>query len=185
MKTIYFIVTLLWAGLSWSGDSSYIYDSNDYDQSTGLLIIPIVATSEKDGLLSYEQQITKNLFIYDPRTKKGRKVFDKYYGQVTRYMLESTFSKDGGEIEYLGSASNLAKNNKSIKFRTLKSSILIETFNKEMGSYTVWKIEKNSGLPVTIFNYKKPTSWHVDAKSGVIRLIQQDHDNVEVKEYAW
>jgi hypothetical protein len=89
MKTIFIIIILLLVNPAWSGDASFVFDPNDYDQSTGLLIIPIMATTEKEGLLSYEQQISKNLYIYNPLNKNGRKIFDKYYGHITGYVLES------------------------------------------------------------------------------------------------
>lgn len=185
MKPLLFIVTLLWTAVSWSGEPSYVFDPNDYDQSTGLLIIPITAEADKEGFISsYAQQITKNLFIYDPSTRKGRKLFDKYYGQVTNYIMESSLTKKG-EIEYLGTASNLAKNNQNIKSRPIRSSILIETFNPSTKQYTVWKSEKLSGSPLVIFSYTKPSLWHLDSRAGIIRLLIQEHENISVKEYAW
>ena len=186
MKLIILFATFLWSAWSWAGEPSYIFNSNDYDQSTGLLIIPITATSEKSGLVSsYEQQITKNLFIYDPGTKKGRKLFDKFYGQLSGYVLESSFTKDG-EVEYLGTSSGLAKNNQKIKARPVKSTMLIETFNNSTKQYTVWKSNKLSGSPVVLFNYTKPSSWHIDSRAGVIRLVVvQENENISVNEYAW
>jgi hypothetical protein len=185
MKLFFLFVTLLWSAMSWSGEPSYVYDPNDYDQSTGLLIIPITATTDKDGLISsYEQQITKNLFIYDPSTKKGRKLFDKFYGQVTGYILESSLTKDG-EIEYLGTSSGLAKNNQQIKVRPIRSTMLIETFNNSTRRYTVWKSEKLTGSPEVMFSYTKPSSWHIDSRMGIIRLVVQEQENILVKEYTW
>jgi hypothetical protein len=185
MKPFLLFATLLWSAVSWSGEQSYAFDPNDYDQSTGLLIIPITATTEKEGLISsYEQQITKNLFIYDPRIKKGRRLFDKFYGQVTGYILESSLTKDG-EVEYLGTSSGLAKNNKKIKVRPTRPTMLIETFNNTTKQYTVWKSEKSSGSPAVMFNYTKPSSWHIDSRAGIIRLVVQEHENISVREYAW
>lgn len=185
MKPLLTFITLLWVSISWSGEPSYVFNPDGYDQSTGLLIVQVEAVSENDGLISsYEHQITKNLFIYDPSTKKGRKLFDKYYGSITAYILESALSKDG-EIEYLGTSSGLAKNNQQIKTRPIRSSILIETFNSTTKQYTVWRAEKRTGSPMVMFSYKKPSSWHIDTRTGIIRLISQDHENVVVKEYAW
>ena len=185
MNLLLSFITLLWASISWSSEPSFAFDPDGYDQSTGLLIVQVTATSDKDGVISsYEHQVTKNLFIYDPSTKKGRKLFDKYYGQITAYILESSLTKDG-EIEYLGTSSGLAKNNQQIKTRPIRSSILIETFNSTTKQHTVWKAGKLTGVPMVIFSYKKPSSWHIDSKSGIIRLIAQDNENVEVKEYAW
>lgn len=185
MKTYLFFVMLLWSAISWSGESSYVFDANDYDQSTGLLIIPITVTTDKDGLISsYEQHVTKNLFIYDPRTKNGRKLFDKFYGQVTGYALESALTKDG-EVEYLGTSSDLAKNNQRIKARPIKPTMLIETFNNTTKQYTVWKAEKLSGSPKVMFSYIKPSSWHIDSRAGIVRLVVQEHENISVREYAW
>jgi hypothetical protein len=175
---------MLWASASWSGES-YIFDQNDYDQSTGLLVIPITGEIEKDGLISsYEQQITKNMFIYDPRIKKGRKLFDKYYGQITNHIMESALSKDG-HIVYLGSSSVSTKNNEDIKSRPIRSSMLIETFSNSTKQYTLWKAEKMSGTPTVLFTYAKPSSWHIDTKAGIIRLIVQAHENITVSDFAW
>lgn len=185
MKKILFSITLLWAATSWSGEPSYVFDSNDYDQSTGLLIIKVITNNDKDGLISsYEHQITNNLFIYDPITKKGRKLFDKYYGEVTGYILESSLTNDG-HIEYIGTSSDFVKNNKNVKARPIKSSMLIETFNNSTRQYSVWKTEKPSGSPVVMFSYTKPSSWHIDARAGIVRVIVQDHENIIVKEYVW
>lgn len=185
MKPFLLFATLLWSAVSWSGEPSYVFDPHDYDQSTGLLIIPITATTAKEGLVSsYEQQITKNLFIYDPSTKKGRKLFDKFYGQVTGYILESHLTKNG-EIEYLGTSSGLAKNNQRIKARPTRPTMLIETFNNTTKQYAVWKSEKLSGSPAVIFNYTKPSSWHIDSRAGIIRLVVQEHENITIREYAW
>ena len=185
MKPFLLFATLLWSSASWSGEPSYVFDPNDYDQSTGLLIIPITATTDKKGLISsYEQQITKNLFIYDPSAKNGRKLFDKFYGQVTGYILESALTKEG-EVEYLGTYSGLAKNNQQIKTRPTRPTMLIETFNNTTKQYTVWKSGKLSGSPAAMFNYSKPSSWHIDSRAGVIRLVGQEQENISVREYAW
>ena len=185
MKALLLIVTLLWTAVSWSGEPSHVFDPNDYDQSTGLLIIPITAKADKEGLTSsYEQQTTKNLFIYDPSTRKGRKLFDKNYGQVTNYIIESALTKEGA-VEYLGTASNLVKNNQSIRNRLIRSSMLIETFNPSTKLYTVWKSEKLSGSPIVMFSYTKPWSWHLDSRASIIRLLIQEYENVSVKEYVW
>ena len=98
--------------------------------------------------------------------------------------MESSLTKKG-EIEYLGTASNLAKNNQNIKSRPIRSSILIETFNPSTKQYTVWKSEKLSGSPLVIFSYTKPSLWHLDSRAGIIRLLIQEHENISVKEYAW
>jgi hypothetical protein len=186
MKPFLLFVTLLWSAVSWAGgEPSYKYDLNDYDQSTGLLIIPITATTDKEGLISsYEQQVTKNLFIYDPSTKKGRKLFDKFYGQVTGYVLESSVTNDG-EVEYLGDSSGLAKNNRMVKARPTRPTMLIETFNNKTKKYTVWKSQKLSGSPTVMFSYSSPASWHIDARAGIIRLVVQEHENISVREYFW
>lgn len=185
MKLFFLFATLLCSTVAWSGEPSYVFDPNDYDQSTGLLIIPITAATEKDGLISsYAQKITKNLFIYDPSTKKGRKLFDKFYGQVTGYILESSLTKDG-EVEYLGTSSGLVKNNQKIKTRPIRSAILIETFNNSTKQFTLWKSQKLTGAPTVMFNFTKPSSWHIDSKAGVIRLVVQEHENISVREYVW
>ena len=184
MKAVYILIIFFLSNPAWSGDGSYVYDSKDYDQSTGLLIIPIVASTEKKSLSSYEHQISKNLFLYNPSTKSSRKAFEKYYGEITGYLLESAFSKDGNEIDYLGML-NMVKNNQAIKARPLKSTMLIESYNNTIETYTVWRMEKLSGKPGPLFNYKKPAAWHIDAKTGIIRLIQQGKDNIDVKEYMW
>ena len=184
MKAVYILIIFSLSNPAWSGDGSYVYDSKDYDQSTGLLIIPIVAFIEKKNLSSYEHQGSKNLFLYNPSTKSSRKAFEKYYGEITGYLLESALSKDGNEIDYLGML-NMVKNNQAIKARPLKPTMLIESYNNTIETYTVWRMEKLSGKPGPLFNYKKPASWHVDAKTGIIRLIQQSNDHIDVKEYMW
>lgn len=184
MKTVYVLMIFFLSNPAWSGDDSYIFDSKDYDQSTGLLILQIVVGTEKKSLSSYKHQISKNLFLYNPSTKSSRKAFDKYYGEITGYLLESAFSKDGNEIDYLGMP-NIVKNNQAIKARPLKSTMLIESYNHTIETYTVWRMEKLSGKPSPLFNYKTPAAWHVDAKTGIIRLLQQNKDNIDVKEYMW
>lgn len=183
MKSVYLLTAFFLSSPAWSGGESY--DSKEYDQSTGLLIIPIMAVNEKRGFLSYENQISKNLFLYNTSKKYGRKAFDKYYGEVTGYLLESAFAKEGDEIDYQGTSSHLVENNQFPKARPLKSTMLIETFNKTTETYTVWRMEKLSGKPGPMFKYKKPAAWHVDAKTGIIRLIQQNKDEINIKEYMW
>ena len=123
MKSVYLLIAFFLSSPAWSGDESY--DSQDYDQSTGLLIVPIMAVSEKRGFLSYENQISKNLFLYNTNKKHGRKAFDKYYGEITGYLLESAFAKEGDEIDYQGSSIHLVKNNQFPKVRLLNQQCLL------------------------------------------------------------
>jgi hypothetical protein len=127
-----------------------------------------------------------NMFIYYPKDNASRYLLDKNYGEITDYLLETSY--ENGSFSYF-SPDRKVLNNANISKRPINTNILIETYHAKTKTYTVWKANKLAGSAKVLFSYQPPSQWHVDAKNEAIRLVSQviidQQPQLKVTNFAW
>lgn len=196
-KNLTLIFALLASSSTFAGNNASKYDSlsiGDYDADSGVyiqLIKPISSDEAGRGVIdsisksgSYVPNI--NMFIYNPKDDAGRYLLDKNYGEITDYLIETSY--ENGSFSYF-TTNRKVLNNANISKRAINTNILIETYHSKTKTYTVWRASKLFGGAKALFSYQMPSQWHVDAKNEAIRLVSpvtiNQQSQLKVTNFAW
>lgn len=175
--------------------------ASEYDLDTGLYIHTVSQDGDSDSSYSSKKgsySANVNLFVFNPKDNTYRHLLNKYYGEITSYIVETAFqqsseqeaNKNAGIGSYVYLAGNeKLQNNSQIAKRGVNSNIIIETYNSKSKRFTVWKSNKQAGEASVLFSYHQPAQWHLDVKNQVIRLItpgiQNNQTRLKIKNYVW
>lgn len=180
-------------------------NQSEYDLETGLYIHVVGSDGERKANYSSKTEgysAAINLFVFNPKDNTYRHLFDKNYGEITSYVIETAFQQSTepysglandksvmrGSYTYL-SGNDKAQNNTDIAKRAINTSIIIETYNSKSKDFTVWKANKLAGKANVLFSYHLPAEWHLDVKNQQIRLItpgiESQQIRLHIKSYAW
>lgn len=197
VKNLTLILALLASSSALAGNNASKYDSlsiGDYDAESGIyvqLVKPISSDETARGTIdsisksgSYVPNI--NMFIYNPKDDASRYLLDKNYGEITDYLIETSY--ENGSFNYF-SINRKVLNNANTNKRTINPNILIETYHAKTKTYTVWKANKLAGAGKALFSYQAPSQWHLDAKNETIRLVSlmtvNPQAQLKVTNFAW
>jgi hypothetical protein len=196
-KKLTFIIALLASCQAFAGSNTSKYDSlsiGDYDEDSGVYVQLVKSGSSDESGRGVNDSVSKsgsyvpniNMFIYNPKDDAGRYLLDKNYGEITDYLLETSYSD--GSFSYFATKRKVL-NNSSISKRAINPNVLIETYHTKTNTYTVWKANKLAGAAKALFSYQLPSQWHLDAKNQVIRLISPTISNqqpqLKVTNFVW
>lgn len=166
-------------------DGAYHRDIDDYDIDTGQYFVAVSERAEKSGILaSRDVERNVNVFVYDPAKKSGRLLFAKPVGEVGAVIIESDYDAKDKRMVFL-SGDERIKNNRAIAPRKPQTTLLVETYNEQGQTYTVWRADKLGGEPRAIFSYSPPAHWHLDAKTRTLRVLKKNGTQISVTEHAW
>lgn len=166
-------------------DSLSYNDLDNYDQNKGLYFNFITRFIENNNLISSRSTTeNQNIFIYNINTKKSKLLFDRYYGEITKVLIETNYNDTQQQYNTLGGGVSI-KNNEHLSKRTIHDNFLIETYNNAQKQYTVWQASKTTLIPSVLFSYSQPAYWHVDMAQQKIRLFTPNSHGFNVDEFAW
>ena len=196
-KNITLILALLASSSALAGNNASKYDSlsiGDYDSDSGVYVQLVKPTSSDEATRGIVDSISKsgsyvpniNMFIYNPKDDASRYLLDKNYGEITNYLIETSF--EDGSFNYFA-INRKVLNNANISKRAINPNILIETYHAKTKTYTVWKANKLAGGSKALFSYQAPSQWHLDAKNETIRLVSpmavNQQAQLKVTNFAW
>jgi len=167
-------------------------DIDTYDPVYGKYYKAIEVKKETKGFLSKgDTFLTTNIAIYDPQTDTVKMLFEKdSQRDINVFIFESAFKHEtiqfNGEItKYGGSYHSNIKNNAAIAERAPKNKLLIGTRDVKNKLMALWTAKKDGDDLTKITDVSFDSSWHIDIKNSMIRIITVKNGSFKIKNVAW
>jgi len=169
-----------------------------YDSATGLYYKSIKdykrVEKEEKGFLSSIKSLKSgsynkiiNISIYNPKTDKIVYVFkDDKVRNISKIFFADSYNQETNSIDFVGSFAGVLKNNNDLRHRKMTNKMILSEINTEKNTETIWMVNKDGSSlnAVTTIN-RNTTSWHVDVKRSVIRLVSVEKGKMSIKNFDW
>ena len=162
---------------------------NAYDPAFGNYYKAIVAVEEGKGLLSSTKSTRKitNIAIYVPQTNSHKLLFEKdNKREISFVYFESAYKENS--IQFNGAEgvySPVIKNNISVPERKPNDKLLIGLRDKEKELTNLWVSKKDGTELQHLANVNFDSTWHIDVKNSMLRVITISNQDLVVKNYPW
>lgn len=186
-KIIIAILALFWSPTAYAGlYYNYSVSISEYDQDSGYYLKE-VSLSEEGGFLKGKNTKTIDIYIHYPAEDKGAYVFNgNNKDKIVVVLYETAFNKETNSIIFnYQNNESVIKNNIGIKKRNIKQQILIETYNKETETYTLWITNKRGENVRKIKQLSKDIDWHIDVLNSKLRLVKQVEKSIIIENLEW
>ena len=171
----------VYAGLGYS----YSLTLSEYDRDTGYYLKSI-KTTEKGGFLEGDNTKTTDIYIYFPAEEKGVYVFNgNNKDKIVSVLYETNFDGKWNAVIFNDQDSASIKNNVGVKKRDLKQKILIETYNEETETYSLWLTSKSAENTKKIKQISKYNDWHIDVLNSKIRIVKENKKSITIENIEW
>ena len=197
MKKIIILLLILFPSLNaFAGFSKSIPLSIDeYDRESGLYFTS-VTIKEKGGFLEGTNTIPIDIYIFFPSINEGKYLFEqKNNDEIVEFVYESDFDEleksiifnvmKGSNPIFRSTVSNLIKNNHNITKRKLRDKLLINTYNKEKDTYSLWTSSKKGAQLKKLVDYKAFDEWHIDVENSKLRIVKQRDLKITIENIDW
>ncbi|GAA0401724.1 hypothetical protein GCM10009133_08140 [Cocleimonas flava] len=191
MKRLISLLPLLLLLTVFSAEANYYANNeiNTYDPVSGYYYKAIVSVGEGKGILSSNKSSGKmtNLAIYDPRSETHKLLFDKSSDRMISFVyFESAYQ--GNSIQFNGAEvayNPVIKNNASVPERQPKDKLLIGLKDNEKRVTDLWVSKKDGSELQKVVSVGVGSSWHIDVKNAVIRVVTINNQDLKIQNFSW
>ena len=164
-------------------------DIDTYDAGSGIYIRSISRIVEQTGFISKsEKAYIIDLFLYNPETKQGRKVFnDDKLRSISLVLFEQYFQADMSAIVFGGRyiASNVL-NNVEINNREISNRLLLQIDAMSDDDLSeLWVVDKDGKNLQKLVSLKDGQEWHLDVNNATLRVIEEKNETILINNHDW
>jgi len=162
---------------------------NTYDPVTGLYYKAIVDVEKSKGLLSSSKSSRKitNLVIYDPQNDTHKLLFDKNSKRSISFVFfESAYKNNTIQFNGAEGTYNPAiKNNTSVAERKPNDKLLIGFRDDDKKVTDLWVSKKDGTELQKLTSVRFGSTWHIDVKNSILRVVTISNQDLMIKNYPW